>query len=74
MKISVRVNPRAKKEGVEKGGDGVFVVKVSTPPEGGRANERVTEILAEYFGVPKKGIVIRVGATSRNKIVEVEKN
>lgn len=41
MKIHVKVKPRAKTESIEKAADGSFVVKVTEPAEGGRANQAV---------------------------------
>lgn len=42
-------------------------VKVAAPPEGGRANEAVVQILASTLGVAPSGIVVVSGATSRSK-------
>ena len=51
--------------------DGVYVIKVSVPPIEGRANERLIEILAEYFKKPKRSIEILMGARGKHKIVEI---
>lgn len=71
MKISVKVISRAKQEKIFKLDNGSYKIWVSTPREKGRANERVIEILAEYFGKPKSQIAIRRGQTSQNKILEI---
>ncbi len=71
MKISVKVIPNAKKDEVklaeEKVEDGLLV-KVHAPPEKNKANERVIEILEEYF---KGKVNIISGEKSRKKIVEI---
>ena len=72
MKITVRVKPNARKDEVLIGEDGVYVVKVSVPPIEGRANERLVEILSDYFKKPKRAITILVGAHGKNKIVEIQ--
>ena len=71
MIIEVKVKPKAKKEEVKKIGENTFEVKVNAPPEGGKANERLIELLSEYFKVPKSSIAILRGHTSRNKLVEI---
>ncbi len=71
MKIVVRVKTNARKNLVEKVEEGKFLVSVSVPPVEGKANERVIELLAGYFGKPKRNITIIRGATSKEKLVEV---
>ena len=71
MRLSVRVKPSAKKEGVKVAPDGVLEVRVSAPPEKGKANERLIELLAEHFGVPKSQVSIIAGHTQRQKVVEI---
>ncbi len=70
MLVKVRVIPRAKREEVIPEGDSL-VVKVREPPEGGRANGRVIELLAKHFGVPKSHVEIVRGHRSREKLVKV---
>ena len=72
MRISIRVKPGARANGVVPLGSNTFQVSVTAPPVGGKANEKVIEVLAEYFGRPKRSISIRRGAGSRNKLVDIE--
>ena len=67
----VRVQPRAKRNGVELLPDGSLKVRVAAPPEGGRANEAVVEVIAEWLGVKRRQVEIIRGASNRNKIVRV---
>jgi len=67
MRIQVKVIPNSKTRGVEEK-DGVFVVRVTSPPEKGKANKEVVEVLEKYFG--KKARIIS-GHQSRRKIVEI---
>ena len=46
-------------------------VRVGAPPERGRANTAVVELLASVLGVPKDGIEVVSGETSRSKRVSV---
>jgi uncharacterized protein (TIGR00251 family) len=72
MLVKVRAKPKSKKEGVKKLAEEFFEVRVNAPPEKGRANERIRELLAEYFGVPKSRVRLIRGETSRDKVFEVE--
>lgn len=71
MHITVRVKPNAKAASVERGDDGVYVVRVDAPPRNGKANARLVDILAEYFHVSKSTIRIVIGKSSREKVVEI---
>lgn len=48
-----------------------FAVAVKEPPKENKANFAVLELLAEYFKVPFSRIRIVSGATSREKVVEI---
>lgn len=71
MRISVRVKPNAKKKEVVVQEGGSFLVRLTVPPIEGRANEQLIEVLAEYFGKPKRDIEILKGLKGRLKIVEI---
>lgn len=72
MKITVSVKPNSKKEHVEKQPDGSYIVRVNVPPIEGRANERVIELLAEYFQCAKTKIALVSGQRGKKKIFSVE--
>ena len=44
---------------------------VAAPPEGGKANRAVCELLAEVFGVAERDVLITAGHTQAVKTVEV---
>jgi uncharacterized protein (TIGR00251 family) len=69
--FTVRVTPRAKRNAVTKMQDGSLKVYVTAPPEDGRANEAVVEVLADWLGVKRRQVEIITGATSRTKVVRV---
>ncbi|MBN2619628.1 DUF167 domain-containing protein [candidate division WOR-3 bacterium] len=48
-----------------------FTVKVTAPPEKGKANEEVCRLLADHFAVPRSAVRIIRGLTTRKKIVEI---
>jgi len=72
MRIYVRVTPRAGKNEVLKISDGEYKVKVTAPPEKGKANESLVDLLAYHFSVPKSSVKIIAGKSARIKIVDVD--
>jgi uncharacterized protein len=68
-RLRLRVSPGAgKAEIVGRHGDG-WKVRVTAPPEGGRANEAVLRLLAAAVSVPRKAITLVSGHRGRDKIV-----
>jgi uncharacterized protein (TIGR00251 family) len=65
--LDVRVQPRASREGFDAAVAGRVRVRVSAPPVDGAANRRVTELVAEAFGVPRSAVVVIAGAKGRDK-------
>jgi uncharacterized protein len=71
MRIYVKVTPRAGKNEVLKISEGEYKVKVTAPPEKGKANEKVVELLAYHLAVPKSSVKIIAGKTARTKIIDI---
>ncbi len=71
--LRVKVKPNAKKNEVIKKED-VYIVNVTVSPIDGKANERMLELLSEYFNEPKSNFKILHGLTSKNKIIELKGN
>ena len=46
-------------------------VRVAAPPEGGRANREILELLAAKLGLPAAGVSLVSGASSPAKVVEL---
>jgi uncharacterized protein YggU (UPF0235/DUF167 family) len=44
-------------------------LRVSAPPEGGKANEAVIRLLAKSLGIAKSNIKLLRGQTSRHKLL-----
>ncbi len=72
MTIEVKVKTKSSHEGVKDLGNGKFEVRVKEVPENGKANEKVIELLSEYFKVPKSSVRIKYGQTSKNKVIVIE--
>ena len=71
MRINVKVKPSAGKNEVKKIDESHYEVKVTVPPEKGKANERTIELLAKYFDIPKSKIILVKGDTYREKVFEI---
>lgn len=67
----MKVQPKAKKVGVEKIGDDTYKVRVHAAPDKGAANKEVIVSLADYFNVPPSMVKIVGGEKSRTKLIEL---
>lgn len=72
MRISVTVSPKSRESGINRIKDQIFKVKVKAPPEKGKANKEVIEVVAGYFKVSKSQVSIVKGHTSRKKSIEIK--
>ncbi|MEX0881751.1 MAG: DUF167 domain-containing protein [Candidatus Saccharimonadales bacterium] len=68
MNVAVRVKPGSKKGPlVQPAIDGSLLVYVREPAVEGKANQAVTELLADYYNVPKSNVQMIAGYKSRLK-------
>ena len=69
--MRLRVSPGARRsELVGRYGDG-WKVRVSAPPEGGRANDAVLDLLAAQLDLPRRSLSIVSGHSGREKVVQM---
>jgi uncharacterized protein len=72
MKIEVIVRPNSRIELVEVLEENKsFRIKVNAPPEDGKANKKVIELLSDFLKVPKSKIELVSGFKSKKKIFKV---
>lgn len=71
LRIKLKVITRAKKEELLRLSEGSYRIKVLSPPEKGKANKRIVEMLSKEFGVKKRDIKIVSGETANRKIIEI---
>jgi uncharacterized protein (TIGR00251 family) len=71
MRITVKAHPCAKQNKVEPMGENALKVHVTAPPDKGKANRAVLELLADYFNAPISRLRIVKGQGSREKIVDI---
>jgi uncharacterized protein (TIGR00251 family) len=75
--VAVRLSPkssRARLDGVEldAAGKAWLKVRVTAPPEKGKANAALLKQLAKSWGLPVRRLAIRAGARDRRKLVLIE--
>jgi len=71
MKIKVKVKPNSRIESLKQVEADYFEIKVSVPPEKGKANRRVIELLSKHLRIPKSKITIIKGETNKEKLIEI---
>ncbi|HEV7933146.1 MAG TPA: DUF167 domain-containing protein [Actinomadura sp.] len=72
IRVAIRVRPGAARAGVGGAYGEALVVKVAARALEGRATEAALRAVAEALGVRRRDVRLLSGATSRNKIVEVD--
>ncbi len=71
LRLYIKVIPRSQKNKIEKISAEEYKIWVTAPPEKGKANQAVIEVLADYFQKSKSRIQIKAGKSSRQKIVDI---
>jgi len=69
--IAVKVVPRAGKDEIVGWLEGALKIRIQAPPEDGRANRALEELLAEALGLKKNAVTVAAGWSSSRKRVEV---
>ena len=65
--LPVRAQPGAKRNCMVGEHGGALKVAVQAPPEDGKANDAITDLLRKSFGISKQQIELLSGHTSRDK-------
>jgi len=76
IRLAVRLTPRAGRariEGTRQTPDGpVAAIAVTAPPEDGKANAALEQLLAKALHLPKSAVRVTQGGKSRNKTVMID--
>src|SRR5436190_17953726 len=67
--VAVRAQPGARKAGVLGEQAGALKLAVTAPPEDGRANVALVELLRDLLGLKRSQVELHSGSTRRNKKV-----
>jgi hypothetical protein len=70
--LSIKVVPGASRDRVAGRLGDAIKVQVSAPPEGGKANRAVVELLAGVLGVRANQVRVIKGHTQSRKVVQVD--
>jgi len=73
MIINVSVKTRANCAKIEQLSNTIFKIWVTEPPEKGKANKKVIELVAKHLKIPKSSIFIKAGTKSSDKLIEIKK-
>jgi uncharacterized protein len=71
-RLKLRVSPRSRRPGIAGRHGDAWRVRVAEPPEDGRANEAVLDLLARTLDLPRSRFALVSGHSSREKIVVLE--
>lgn len=75
LTFSVKVRPQAQRTAFRAPlSDGTLKIDLAAVPEDGAANEELVRFLSDELEVPKSGVEIVSGQTSRLKIIRVQLN
>ncbi len=72
MQQKVKVKPNSKQQKIIEEDDGSLTIHLKSPPVDGKANQELIQVLSKKFDVPKSYIRIKSGASSRQKLIEID--
>ncbi|KAF0190706.1 MAG: hypothetical protein FD165_2494 [Gammaproteobacteria bacterium] len=72
MKLAVKVVPGASRDGIAGWLGDALKVRVTAPPEHGKANTAVEEIVADVLGIPAGHVRIVTGKSAARKVIEID--
>ena len=70
-KFHVHVKPNSSEQKIEDFGDNRYLVYVKSPAENNEANIEMLKMMGKHLGIPSTKLRITLGATSKEKVVEV---
>jgi uncharacterized protein len=71
-RLAVRVQARARRDEIAGERAGSLLVRVTAPPVEGKANVAVCRLIAKRLGLAPGRVAVVRGASSRDKLVEIE--
>jgi uncharacterized protein len=69
IKLSVQIQPNAKRNEIISFVDNILHLKIAAPPVEGKANRELIEFLSEMLDIRKSDVVVDKGAASKKKIL-----
>ena len=71
--VEIRLQPRASDNALVGISNGRLRIRVTAPPVGNAANQKMIALLAKAFGVAKSRVRLLAGAGNRDKRVAIER-
>ena len=76
LELAVRATPKGGRDAIEgvrldANGAAWLAVRISVPPDGGRANSAIAKLIAFQFGVRASDVTLVSGATARLKRLKI---
>ena len=68
----MKVSPGARDDAISGWQGDVLRIRVRAAPEAGKANEAVCRLLAHALGLPPSALAVVRGASSREKLVQID--
>jgi uncharacterized protein (TIGR00251 family) len=72
MRIKISVRPNAPKNEISEGPDGILKLRITAPPEHGKANAEICRFLARALKLPPGSVFLKTGHSSKPKIIEID--
>lgn len=71
-RIAVRVTPRGGRDALTLDAAGGIHIRVTAPPEDGRANDATRKLLARALGIAPTRLTLVGGAAARDKLFQID--
>ena len=69
--LKVKVKPNSQQQSIATQPDGSFKICLKSSPVDGKANQELNKLMAKKFNVKKSEITIKLGLSSKNKLIEI---
>ena len=70
--IEVKVKPNSTQSKIETSAEGHLIAFVRAQPIDGKANAELVSLIASYYGIHKRQVSIKTGATGKMKRIELD--
>ena len=79
LTFAIKVSPKAKKNCIgdvvlDQNNQPILKIYITAPPEDGKANKAIINLLSKAWNLKKNQIKIVLGTNQRNKVVNIEGN
>jgi uncharacterized protein (TIGR00251 family) len=72
--VQVKVKPNSRASLLEQQQDGTWLARIKSAPVDGKANDELISLIATQFGARKSAVSIKLGGSSRMKLVQISED